>query len=326
MPPPNGGLMQLATTGVGRRSGHDALAGRPRSRSSYLQYAVPTLVGTTVLAGSIEVLVARTGAPLAGFWAPEGVPAVRILVAVGSGAAAAAALLVVVTMGAILATRRSWGFTPIALSLTASTIVLAAVMSPSPGLLTAGHLTVAAAAIALALAATATSPARRATALVAALAVACGQLAFLATGGVAIGLHRLAEIAVVALPIAAAWSLRAEVGRLGRTVAVATGVVVWVALAVRGGELAMLSTWAFGATLSLPPFAVAACGAGWALLASGVVRQPAVRLIAAGVVLVWIAGIQPTAIHHNLTSLLGVMAVTGSLGSSTRDAAPGVQA
>ena len=317
--------MQLANTeGL---IGHDALAVRPGwgHPDSFILHAVPTLVGTTVLAGGIEVLVARIGAPLVGFWAPEGVPAVRLLEAAGRGATAATALLVVFAVGALLATNGWRGLASTALPLAAGAIALAAVMSPTPGLLTTSHLVIAAAGVALALSATAMRPAGRAVGLVAALGVASGQLTFLATGGVAIGLHRLAETAVIALPIVAAWRLRSEVGRLSRVAAVAAAAGVWVAFTVRGGELAMLSTWALGLTLTLPSLAVVACGAGWALLASGSVRQPAVRFVAAGVALVWIAGIQPTAVHHNLTSLLGVMVLTGSLGSPTQDVAFGVR-
>ena len=59
-----------------------------------------------------------------------------------------------------------------------------------------------------------------------------------------------------------------------------------------------------------PPLALIAAAAGWVLLAIGALRRPGVRLVAAGVTLPWIAGIQPAAIHRNLTGLLGVMLLT----------------
>lgn len=275
------------------------------------RHAVSALAITAALAGSAEVLIARIGAPLVGFWAPAGVPGPGILEAAGSGATAATALLVVVAAAGLPVSRGPWTLAATALPLAAVVLTVAATIDPSPGLLTASHLVVAAAAVGLARGAAVSLPAGRTVGTLAALGVAAGQLAFVATGDAATGLHRVAEAAIIALPIAAAWRLRAEIGHLGRVAAFIAATGVSAALVVRHGELAMLATWTFGATLTVPPLALIAAAAGWVLLAIGALRRPGVRLVAAGVTLPWIAGIQPAAIHHNLTGLLGVMLLTG---------------
>lgn len=291
--------------------------------TTLVRHLVPTFAIAAAAAGIVEVAVARVGAPLLGFLAPDGAAAGAILEAVGRGATAATALLVVAATGLIVGWHRGT-LTAIALPFGALVLTLTATANASPGLLAASHLATAAAVYGLVLGNQGSGSGGRTALTLGAVAVVAGQLSFLAAGGASTGLHRLAQAALILLPAVTAWNLRSMVGRFTWVAAGAGAVAMWAALAVRSPEMAMLSTWAIGATLAIPALTLVAAAAGWVALAGAAIRRPGLHLVVAGVVLLWVAGVQPTAVHHNLTGLLGVMVLAG-LAAERNDASRGVR-
>ncbi len=70
-----------------------------------------------------------------------------------------------------------------------------------------------------------------------------------------------------------------------------------------------VALWATGAILWLPSLAyIAAAGAAGYVLASWL-SEPATRHRAAGLILLAVAGIEPTLVHHNATALLALVAL-----------------
>jgi hypothetical protein len=84
--------------------------------------------------------------------------------------------------------------------------------------------------------------------------------------------------------------------------------------------VAITSLWAIGFTMSLPAvlyFAAVAAAVSAILIWF---RDGGSRHLAVGVVLLFVAGIQPQAVHHSLTASLGlILLYSGPLGLSGRD-------
>lgn len=145
----------------------------------------------------------------------------------------------------------------------------------------------------------------------AALALLLGQYRVLtAQLGVADGGVATAQLASeAALLLAAAFLFLAAAGAHRRSAALAAAVVGLLAAAAYAREpatAAILSLWAVGVTLSLPPVLyllglVAAVYAAAAWLPAGERRH-----LGLGVLLLLVAGVQPEVLHHQLTALLGL--------------------
>jgi hypothetical protein len=117
--------------------------------------------------------------------------------------------------------------------------------------------------------------------------------------------HAISELLLVATFIAAAVavSARGNVPQTAWIAAVAASALAAAILARDPANAAILSRWAFGATLSLPTVLYIAAAAGGTLALVTWLVDPASRHLAAGLVLVAVAGAQPAYVHHNLTLL-----------------------
>jgi hypothetical protein len=75
---------------------------------------------------------------------------------------------------------------------------------------------------------------------------------------------------------------------------------------------AIVSLWAAGITVSLPPVAYLAAFTAAAFAVLTWVRQPTTRPMAIGLVLLLVAGLQPQALHHGVTALIGLVLLSGA--------------
>ncbi|MEZ4503617.1 MAG: hypothetical protein R3C39_13405 [Dehalococcoidia bacterium] len=87
----------------------------------------------------------------------------------------------------------------------------------------------------------------------------------------------------------------------------AAGLFVASLLARRPDYAAIISSWAVGVTLSLPPFIYIVSAACAGLVAIEWLHAPATRPLAAGLVLLAAAALQPAVVHHNLTAVLALV-------------------
>lgn len=112
--------------------------------------------------------------------------------------------------------------------------------------------------------------------------------------------------------VAAAISLAVGVARNGPaaqwawTAAIGSGVVAAALLVYAPGYTAIVALWSTGVTLSLPPAGYILAIAGLGLVLTEWLADQDTRVLAAGLLLVMVAGITPVVLHHNLTALAGV--------------------
>jgi len=118
----------------------------------------------------------------------------------------------------------------------------------------------------------------------------------------------LAEAALVLTPIAAACAELADrsPSRVQWLVAVLAAVSTSALLARSPGYTAIVSLWATGVTLALPAVLYVASVSSAALVLSMWLVRAATRPLAAGLVLLAVAGVAPGAVHHNLTAVAAV--------------------
>jgi hypothetical protein len=116
------------------------------------------------------------------------------------------------------------------------------------------------------------------------------------------------ELALVLTPVLFALAYMRWRSPSGAAWAAAAGAGLLVAalLARQPDYAAIVSTWAVGATLSLPPFLYIVAATCTALVTVDWLREPATRPLAAGLVLLAVAALQPGVVHHNLTAVLAL--------------------
>ncbi|MFQ5966100.1 MAG: hypothetical protein ACE5MI_00650 [Acidimicrobiia bacterium] len=208
----------------------------------------------------------------------------------------------------------------------AGTVLLASIWTaPVTGVLV--HTAVAAAAAAVGIAAVRRRQDLYSTAVVmAALAVVVSHLSLLVDAAwpsravsSAVAARGIAELLIVSAALILAASLLAE-GSPGLwvwTVAAGSAIVVAGALTFQPGFAAIGAIWALGATLSLPPLLYIAAAGAIGLLVAGWSASPATRPLAAAVVLFGTAGIQSQVLHHDLTAIVALSVLAGTIGGKT---------
>lgn len=157
---------------------------------------------------------------------------------------------------------------------------------------------------------------RRDVAMVATSAGLALILAQLRTGLTALGeeaasvsrLQAGSEIAVMAAAGLAAYAAYRSSPRMRPALGAAALTVVLVAAYAREpSTLAIVSLWATGITVSLPPLAYLAAFALFAFAVLAWLQRPSTTHLAVGLVLLLVAGLQPQALHHGVTALLGLI-------------------
>lgn len=119
----------------------------------------------------------------------------------------------------------------------------------------------------------------------------------------------IGELALVLTPalFAVAYLRGGSPSRSTWVVAAGVGLIAAALLARRPDYSAIISSWAVGATLSLPPFLYVVSASCLALVMLGWLREPAARPYAAGLVLLAAAALQPAVVHHNLTAVVALV-------------------
>ena len=303
--------------GAGERPPESAIADVRSVGTIEIASLARTLVLAAGITAAAELLLQRLAPPIL---APVGVPGSRLLETLSSAGELAAngtAVLVFLAVAAFVATRSDH-----ALALAAATAaVLLASWWTAPIASIAAHTLVVAAAAAIGL-----SGLRGARSLLslgiglAALAVVVGQLPLLADTtwpwmSNQMGARSLGELLAIAAALTmAGWLLTTDhPGRRAWVVAGACAVVVAGGLTFQPGFTSLGAIWVVGVTLALPPVFYIAAAAAAGLLVAGWSRSPASRPLAAAVLLLTAAGIQPQVLHHNLTALLALAVLTSAL-------------
>jgi hypothetical protein len=118
----------------------------------------------------------------------------------------------------------------------------------------------------------------------------------------------IAEATLVAAPVALAISVvrRGVHSRRAWRMAAIGGIAVAVTLVFAPEYLAIMTLWASGVTLSLPQFTYVVAAACLGLVVGEWSAKGSSRHLAAGIVLVAVAGVTPTVVHHNLTAVAGL--------------------
>lgn len=289
-------------------------------------FGVRVLALAAALLGSVELGVHRVVVPVLAH-IPGEVPGPRFVDALawsGERAFAGTALLVVcgvvVAGGAALREHR-----PLAVLIIASAaFTLADAATRSAGIAFAGHvLTVAAFAAIVATAVRHSPPAARPVLAglgLTAFGLAAAQWPLLADSwsallgarsgvGTAFAAWTVAEIALVAAPVAFATALLLVTtpSRLEWGAATVAALGAGAFLGAEPGYAGLVSIWATGSTLALPAFAYVLSATCVGLLLTHGLRRTPTRHLAAGLVLLAVAGVQPAVAHHNLTALFALL-------------------
>ncbi len=279
---------------------------------------LPALPRTILLAaaatGAAELILHRVVAPVLAHIPSDGAgraitDAARLG---GDRAFHATALLVVVGLLAYLATA-SWrrDITPSLVALAAASTLVLLLSNAPPAL---AHVALIAAVVGLAAAALARGPrllalpvAVAAAAMVAARVPLLLDSLALPSGDATTA--TVAEAAFVLVPplLAASLLARTSPPRVAWVAAGGTSLVAAAALASSPSYTAILSAWSTGVTLSLPvPLYIVAAGCAAFVLVSWL-AEPSSRHLAAGLVLLAVAGVHPAVVHHNVTAVLALL-------------------
>ena len=129
----------------------------------------------------------------------------------------------------------------------------------------------------------------------------------------------LREVEVALLVTAALVGLTAASRRSPRALVAGLGVslLLVAAYAREPATLAIVSMWATGFTLSLPPVLYLAGFGAMTFAAVSWAERPDTRHLAAGLALLLVAGLQPQALHHGITAILGQMLLATPTSGST---------
>jgi hypothetical protein len=288
-----------------------ALGNDRTGRTALLRLAI-AFTSAAAVAGLVEVLVDRIAAPaMAGALGPSAATVTTVFGWVGTLAVSVTAVLVLLTVSAwsVHAWDRHMVF-----ALAAMTAVVASViagLSSSRTWVFVVHASVSVAAAAyLAIGARRASLPYLGALWAVALAVVAGQWSLSGLGnGPTLTSRAVGEaalvLAVVFLAIAVS---RSSHGRLAPLLGLAAGAGL-ATVSLASDYTPFVALWATGAMLWLPSlvYVGAAAAAGY-VLATGV-SDRTTRHLSVALILLLVAGVEPTLVHHNATALLALVAL-----------------
>lgn len=283
------------------------------------------LAGATL--GAAEVFLHRVAAPVLSHVPSETVDPTVVEVVELAGQRAfhgAALLLALAACGVVVVAARGSAVAALVVAASLAAAVLAAMPTGDVANLAVQLVFVAAAAAAVGLATVHRASWRSAAVVLAGASLIAGRVPFVhealrdVTGGTAgfptSGSVSVAEAAFVAVPVLLALGLvaRRSVTPAGWAAAIGGATLAFGAMA-GSPYAAIVSNWATGVTLSLPPAVYVVSAGAAAMVLFTWLRRPETRLAAAGLVLFGVGGTQPAVIHHNLTAILGVLLLAGAV-------------
>jgi len=277
----------------------------------------PALTGAAAVGGVIEVLLERVAGPILTHAAgPSLAPAAATVSRVGTVVVGATAILVLLAAGAWAVAAWSRSRIVATAILVAAVTTLAAAISGEGPALTLLNLSVAVAATGTVLMLRVPGVYGLGIAAVA-VAIVAGQWSLAGWGGQSTMTARVITeaVLVVALLLFAA----SVIGTVRRrsVIGLSLGAML-AAAALVSPRTPLVALWASGATLWMPSVVYIGAGAAVGLLLATWLPERPTRHLAAGLVLLAVAGIEPTLIHHNLTALVAMLALAAAPGRSTR--------
>lgn len=267
------------------------------------------LTGAAAVGGVIELLLERVAGPVLTHGAgPSLAPAATVVSWVGAVAVGTTAILVL--LSALAWAGAAWPQNRIAATiiLVAAVLTLAAVISGDGFIVALLNVSIAVAAITAVLVLRVSGLYRFGVAAVA-VAIVAGQWSLAGwSGQVTVTARVIAEAALVlALLLFAASAIGS--GRRRSVAGLTIGATV-AAVALVSPNTALVALWASGATLWMPSVVYIGAGAALGLLLATWLPERSTRHLAAGLVLLAVAAIEPTLIHHNLTALVALLALS----------------
>lgn len=149
----------------------------------------------------------------------------------------------------------------------------------------------------------------------------------IATERLTVGSLTIAEASFVAVPVLIAIALArlSHPSQLTWVVTAVGAMTAAMALTFSPFYTAILSTWATGVTLALPvPLYIVGAGAAGFVLATAL-SDRRYRMLGIGLLLLAVAGAQPTLVHHNITAVLALVVLV-TAGESIRGNKEGIPA
>lgn len=277
----------------------------------------PALTGAAAVGGVIEVLLERVAGPILAHAAgPSLAPAAATVSRVGTVVVGATAILVVLAAAAWAGEAWSRSRVVATAILVAAAATIVAGISGDGSILTLLNLSIAVAAIVTVLVFRAPGIYGLAIAAVA-VAIVAGQWSLNDLSGQTTVTARV--IAETALVLALFLFAGSAIGAIQRRslIGLAVGAVL-AAAALMSPHTPLVALWTSGATLWMPSVVYIAAGAAVGMLVTSWLPVRSTRHLAAGLVLLAVAGIEPALIHHNLTALVALLALSAAPGRSTQ--------
>jgi len=292
--------------------------GSDRASPTALLRLATALTSAAAAAGLVEVLIDRVSVPaMAGALGASAAIVTSAVASIGTLAVSVTAVLVLLAASAW--SGYAWDRHQI-FAVAASVAVISTVVAGLDGgtAVLVLHISVMAAAVAaLAMGARNASPLYSGALWAVTLAVVTGQWSLSGLGGGAtLASRALGEAALVLAIVLLALAVFRSSHR-GRASLLGLAAGAGLALASLASEyMPLVALWATGAMLWLPTLLYVAAAAAAGYLFVGWVVDRATRHLAAALILLLVAGIEPTLVHHSLTALLAI--VTLSAWSPTR--------
>jgi hypothetical protein len=141
-------------------------------------------------------------------------------------------------------------------------------------------------------------------------------------GGIA-AIQLLGELGLLlTTALIAAAAIRRPVSTPAAVMAALLTLALVASYARQPSTVAIVSLWATGVTMSLPGVLYILGFAGVAFAGLSWLRRPDMSHLAVALALLFVAGLQPQALHHGLTAFLGLIFLSSPSGISTPDEAP----
>lgn len=133
------------------------------------------------------------------------------------------------------------------------------------------------------------------------------------------GSQPLAELGAVVAAVAAPWLLAARPSRRDLLVGVVAGLLVTIAAAAQPWGIATVAIWTLGFTMYLPPVLYGAAVASVVVAGPGLRRQPGGGALAAGLLLIWLAGLKLDISAFAVQAVAGLSLASGLASLSSSD-------
>jgi len=303
--------MKVLELPVARSTSKDLRPPSPAETPSPPSRLAPALTSAAAVGGVVEVLLDRIAGPILTHIAgPSAATAVAMVSRVGTIAVAATAVLVL--LAGLAWARAAWARSRIlaAAIVTAVVTALVAGLSGEASVIMLLHVSVTVAAIGAVLMARRPGFYGGAIAAVA-VAIVAGQWSLGGwSGQPAVAARVIGETALVVALILFAAGIARPLRR--RSLVGLTAGALIAAAALVSDRTPLVALWATGATLWMPSIVYIGAGAAAGLLVATWLPDRSTRHLAAGLALLAVAGIEPALLHHNVTALVALLALSAT--------------